>query len=124
VQCLADAIVSVLAELGVAAEWRAETPGVWVGANKICAVGVHVRRRIAIHGFALNVGVDLANFDHIVPCGLRERGVISIERLLGIALDPSVLAERVARAFEVAFGIRLARIPASHARLQIANGNL
>ena len=56
---MAKAIVAVLAELGIAANWRESHPGVWVGDDKICAVGVHVRRRVAIHGFALNVNVDL-----------------------------------------------------------------
>src|SRR5262249_8972470 len=68
---MARAIASVLAELGIDARWRRETPGLWItdhgsgnGSDgavgmKICAFGVHVRRRVAIHGFALNVGASL-----------------------------------------------------------------
>jgi lipoyl(octanoyl) transferase len=59
VKAMADAIVATLDTLGIASEWRESHPGVWVGADKICAVGVHVRRRVAMHGFALNVNTDL-----------------------------------------------------------------
>ena len=55
VAAMARAVAVVLAELGIAAVWRRDRPGLWVGDAKICAVGVHVRRGVAIHGFALNV---------------------------------------------------------------------
>ncbi|MDH3582659.1 MAG: lipoyl(octanoyl) transferase LipB [Phycisphaerae bacterium] len=56
--------------------------GVWVGGAKIAAVGVRIRRRVSLHGLAVNVDVDLAHFGHIVPCGL-DRPVTSLRRLLG-----------------------------------------
>ena len=114
------AIVAVLAELGISALWRDSHPGVWLGGEKICAVGVHVRRGVAIHGFALNVTVDLHGYSAIVPCGLREFGVTSIAKVLGSAPSMDEMAARTARAFERAFGIELR----SRSRLQIANGNL
>jgi len=113
VTALAGAVAVVLAELGIAADWRRDRPGLWVGDAKICAVGVHVRRGVAIHGFALNVsngpsgdgragGFD--GFDLIVPCGLAGARVTSIARELagnGRAVIPPLhrLASRVARAF-------------------------
>jgi len=124
VKAMAEGIIAALATLGIAAEWRASRPGVWVGAEKICAVGVHVRRRVAMHGFALNVTTDLSAFRTIVPCGLRDAGVTSIARILGTALELEDVAERLVRAFERSFLIRLERISASSSRLQIANGNL
>ena len=124
VKAMADGIIAVLATLGIAAEWRESRPGVWVGAEKICAVGVHVRRHVATHGFALNVNTDLEAFRTIVPCGLCDAGVTSIAKLLGVALELENVAEQLVRAFERSFFIRLARISASSSRLQIANGNL
>jgi lipoyl(octanoyl) transferase len=77
-----------------------------------------------MHGFALNVTTDLSAFRTIVPCGLRDAGVTSIARILGTALELEDVAERLVRAFERSFLIRLERISASSSRLQIANGNL
>ncbi len=124
VKAMAEGIIAVLGFLGIQAEWRESQPGVWVGADKICAVGIHVRRRVALHGFALNVNNDLAAFQTIVPCGLRQAGVTSVAACLGTSCALSEMAQRLVRAFEQSFGMRLARISASSSRLQIANGNL
>jgi lipoyl(octanoyl) transferase len=113
VTALARAVAVVLAELGIAADWRRDRPGLWVGDAKICAVGVHVRRGVAIHGFALNVSNGpsgdgrvggFEGFDLIVPCGLAGARVTSIARELagnGRAGIPPLhrLASRIARAF-------------------------
>ncbi len=124
VMAMAEAVVAVLGYMGIAAEWRASQPGIWVGPDKICAVGVHVRRRVAMHGFALNVNNDLASFRTIVPCGLRQAGVTSVATLLGHTCDLPELSERLSHAFERSFVQRLVRISASSSRLQIAKGNL
>lgn len=107
VEAMAAGIVEVLASEGIRADWRRDCPGVWVGAEKVCAFGVHVRRRVAVHGFALNVASDLDAFAAIVPCGLRTRGVTSIERLSGRAPALIDLAARVAAAFARSFGVTL-----------------
>jgi lipoyl(octanoyl) transferase len=107
VRSMAHAVAVVLAELGIVALWRRDRPGLWVGDAKICAVGVHVRRGVAIHGFALNVNNSEGDgvfdgFDLIVPCGLPGARVTSIGRELGGrgALPPMhLLASRIARAF-------------------------
>jgi lipoyl(octanoyl) transferase len=124
VKAMAEGIIAVLGLLGIRAEWRESQPGVWVGADKICAVGVYVRRHVAMHGFALNVNNDLTAFQTIVPCGLRQAGVTSVATVLGTACALPEMAERLSRAFEQSFGMRLLRISASSSRLQIANGNL
>ena len=124
VTAMAQGIASLLANLGITGQWRESQPGIWVGGDKICAMGVHVRRRIATHGFALNVSVDLAGFRNIVPCGLPNGGVTSIAKLLGAAPELETLAVQVAHAFEQTFGGSLLRIPSSSSRLQIASGNL
>ena len=124
VKSMADGIVATLGSLDIAAEWRESRPGVWVGADKICALGVHVRRRVAMHGFALNVNIDLAAFRTIVPCGLRDAGVTSIAKLLGSAPTLDTIAQSLSCAFEQSFGMRMVRISPSSSRLQIANEDL
>jgi lipoyl(octanoyl) transferase len=115
VTAMARAIAAVLGELGIAARWRRETPGLWVGADdgaadaaKICAFGVHVHRRVAIHGFALNVSGALDGFDLIVPCGLPAARTTSIAAALGAgrSVPPlHVLASRVAGALGRELGV-------------------
>jgi lipoyl(octanoyl) transferase len=105
---MAAAIVQVLSGLGISARWRRDRPGVWVGEEKICAFGVHVSHRVAIHGFALNAATPLEAFEAIVPCGLRDSGVTSIERLTGRAPALADLARVTAAAFVRTFGLPLA----------------
>jgi lipoyl(octanoyl) transferase len=95
---MARAIGRVVAELGVATEFRRDAPGLWTNDEKLCAFGVHIRSRVAIHGFALNVTTDLDAFNLIVPCGLVGARVTSLERLLGSAPPPlELLAAHIAR---------------------------
>ena len=77
--------------------------GVWIGDEKVGALGVRVRRWISTHGFALNVSCDLSYFDGIVPCGITDRGVTSIERAAEHAVDIEQVKESCARAFEDLF---------------------
>jgi lipoyl(octanoyl) transferase len=101
VQALADAVADALAPLGVRAEFRRDAPGLWAGGAKLCAFGVHVRRGVAIHGFALNLRTDLAAFEWIVPCNSAAPAtspITSVERLLGSAPAPAELAPVVAAA--------------------------
>jgi len=108
---MARAIAGVLAELGIDARWRRETPGLWVGGAegaKICAFGVHVHRRVAIHGFALNVANALDGFELIVPCGLPAARTTSIAAALPLGRTPPplhVLAARVAAALARELGV-------------------
>ena len=106
---MARAVAGVLAELGIEARWRRDAPGLWVGDAKICAVGVHVRRRVAIHGFALNVAADLRGFDLIVPCGLAGVKTTSIEALGTPAPALEELAARVAARLGSEMGVAFSR---------------
>ena len=101
VRALEAVLVAALADLGVRAEPRAGLTGVWVGDDKVAAIGVKVARGRTRHGFALNVDPDLSMFDHIVPCGIADKGVTSLARLLGVAPTmPRVLDAVVARFVE------------------------
>lgn len=104
VRTLEAALIAALGGWGIAAERMAGFPGVWAGGAKVAAIGVAVKRKVTMHGFALNVDPDLGAFDLINPCGLG-RPVTSIARLLGrpVSLDDATPAVggALADAFEV-----------------------
>ena len=104
---LSRALIAVLAELGVEAIWRRDAPGLWVAGAKICAFGVNVQRRVAIHGFALNVAVDPGAFALIVPCGLPDARLTSIAQIAGATPAPTLetIAARVAIALGSELGV-------------------
>jgi lipoyl(octanoyl) transferase len=90
---LEEVIIRTLSDYGIRADRKPPYTGVWVEFEKIAAIGVkfnkcrHRKGYITSHGFALNVNTNLAMFDTIVPCGIREYGVTSMEKLLGRAID-------------------------------------
>ncbi len=95
-------LIETLAAFGVTAVTDTINRGVWVGQDKIAAIGVRVSRQITMHGFALNVCTDLSHYAGIVPCGIRERGVTSLDRLVpGITMDDvkPVLSDRFRQVF-------------------------
>jgi lipoyl(octanoyl) transferase len=73
--------------------------GVWVGTDKITAIGIQVKRWTTMHGFAFNVNTDLSRFEWIVPCGLKDRGVTSVQKLTGKKQDMKKLFIRTAEVF-------------------------
>ncbi len=95
---LEGSLIEVLAGFGIQAERLPGFTGVWIGAGKIAAIGVKVRGGITSHGFALNVSTDLEFFRHIVPCGIADKEVTSMERLLGAAPPLPEVARRSAAA--------------------------
>jgi len=80
---LEDVLIRVLGRCGVGARHDEEYTGVWVGEEKIAALGVGVSRWVTFHGFALNVNTDLSYFQMIVPCGIGHKRVTSLAKLLG-----------------------------------------
>ena len=76
--------IEVLKEFGILANRVEGLTGVWVGDEKIAAQGVRLSRWVSMHGFSLNVNPDLSFYDGIIPCGIFDRGVTSIQKLLGI----------------------------------------
>ncbi|MCC5876328.1 MAG: lipoyl(octanoyl) transferase LipB [Candidatus Sumerlaeia bacterium] len=80
---LEDTVMGTLDHWGIKGYRVDGRTGVWVGKEKICAMGVRVRRWWTLHGLALNVTTDLNHFGLIIPCGIRDRGVCSMEKLLG-----------------------------------------
>ena len=91
-------IFAFLAGYGLEGGRHPEHTGVWLGRDKVCALGVRVERWVTSHGFALNVTTDLSHFDLIVPCGIRGYGVTSLERAAGrTSGDDALGLEAVAR---------------------------
>jgi len=80
---LEEALIALCARHGLAGGRREGMTGVWLGNEKVCAMGVRVDHWVTSHGFALNVGDDLSDFDLIVPCGIRSHGVTSLSRASG-----------------------------------------
>ena len=87
VRKLEDVLIAVCSDFGITAGRSNGYTGVWVGDEKIAAIGVRVARGRTRHGFALNVDPDLSMFEHIVPCGIPDRGVTSMAQVLGRPVD-------------------------------------
>lgn len=104
---LEEVLIGVAGDFEVRAERLPGCTGVWVGNAKLAAMGVHVSRWVTSHGFALNVCADLGYFGHIVPCGIREKQVTSLEKLLGRRVEMESVAERVVEHFGRVFELEM-----------------
>ena len=104
---LEEALIRVAADFGVEAAGLAGAPGVWVGEAKLAAMGVHLSRWVTSHGFALNVNTDLDYFRWIVPCGLADKGVTSLEKPLGRRVEIKGAVESVVEKFGEVFGMEM-----------------
>jgi len=94
---LEQLLIKLLAEYGITAARRESLTGVWVGDRKIASIGVGVRHWITMHGFALNVCGDLSPFNHIVPCGINDVAMTSIEKETGTPVSVSRIAASLER---------------------------
>ncbi len=110
---LEEAVINTLKEYGVAAGRIDGCTGVWLDwdnnrkARKICALGVRCSRWVTMHGFAFNVNTDLSYFNHIVPCGIKDKSVTSLEKELGRKLDMMEVKEKLKKNISEIFGMRL-----------------
>ncbi|MGH9448776.1 MAG: lipoyl(octanoyl) transferase LipB [Terriglobia bacterium] len=104
---LEEVLIGLAADFGVRASRISGLTGVWVGSEKLAAIGVHISRWITSHGFALNVSTDLRYFDSIVPCGIPDKGVTSLARLLGRPVSMQDAAERVIAQFGRVFDVEM-----------------
>jgi lipoyl(octanoyl) transferase len=104
---LEEVFIGVARDFGIEAVRLKGCPGVWVGDDKLVAMGVHISRWVTSHGFAFNVNTDLHYFDYIVACGIRDKGVTSLEKLLGRAVEMASVVRHVTEHFEVVFGLAM-----------------
>lgn len=119
---LEEVFLRYLAGLGLAAERRAGSPGLWVGDGKILALGVGARRWVTMHGVAFNVSTDLRFFEMIHPCGEEGGRTTSLERLLGGAPAVEEVAEALLPACAGVFGGRVRVEPSAGGLLAAAAG--
>ena len=110
---LEEVIILTMAEYGLKGERSSGETGVWLEPGikgrerKICAIGVRCSRWITMHGFAFNVNTDLSYFDYIVPCGIRDKQVTSLEKELGQKISMDEVKEKVKRNFEKVFEVKI-----------------
>lgn len=106
---LEEVIILTMAEYGIKGERSSGETGVWIESDipgrerKICAIGVRCSRWVTMHGFAFNINTDLSYFNHIIPCGIVNKQVTSLERELGCKADISGVKEKVKKNFEKVF---------------------
>jgi lipoyl(octanoyl) transferase len=109
VRTLESAIIATAARFDVSAGRVDGLAGVWVDdERKLAAIGVRVRRGVTTHGLALNVNTDLGWFDEMIPCGIRGKGVTSLQRELGRSVPMERVEEALAAELAIALGLRLA----------------
>jgi lipoyl(octanoyl) transferase len=99
VRDLEEVLIRTSADYGVSARRVEGLTGVWAGREKLAAIGVRIARWVTSHGFAFNVTTDLEYFSLIVPCGIADRGVTSLDRLLGRAVDRREVEDRIVSRF-------------------------
>lgn len=104
VRDLEEVMIRVCADYGVSASRISGLTGAWIGNEKVGAIGVRISRWITSHGFAFNVSTNLADFQLIVPCGIADHGVTSLEQATGRTLQISEVEERVIDQFAAVFG--------------------
>jgi len=103
VRDLEEVLIRAVSTFGVVAERMPGLTGVWVGDNKLAAIGVRIARWITSHGFALNVATNLEHFNLIVPCGISDKGVTSLEQLTGQSLTVQSITPAIIDAFAAVF---------------------
>jgi lipoyl(octanoyl) transferase len=102
---LEEVFIRTARDFGIEAGRSPGAAGVWVGNDKLVAMGVHLSRWVTSHGFAFNVNADLRYFEWIVPCGLHGKGVTSLAKLLGKPVEMELAIERVVEHFGAVFEV-------------------
>ncbi len=96
VTMLESSVIALLKECSISnAHTDSIYPGVWVGGEKICALGIRFKDHVSMHGFALNISCDLSVFESFIPCGIQDRSVTSIEKLTGKTFSAENLFQKV-----------------------------
>jgi len=100
---LEEIVIRTLADFGIGGQRISGRRGVWVGRQKICALGLRVSREVSMHGFALNVNTNLKYFTYIIPCGITGVSITSVSKLLGHEVEIGEIQENLLRHFSQIF---------------------
>jgi lipoate-protein ligase B len=114
-----ETLIRALATFGIEGGRVPKYTGVWTGGRKIASIGVHARDWVTWHGFALNVATELSYFDLIVPCGIPEVVMTSVQKELGRDVTMTDVAERVVVAMSAVFDLEPRRVDASGLEAQL-----
>lgn len=117
---LEEIIIRTCSDYGILAQRKEGMTGVWIGEEKICAMGIRCSRWVTMHGFALNVNTNLEYFNHIIPCGIRNKAVTSLSKCTGCYIEPDEVKKRIVNHFADLFKAKLFRINSDERDLQIS----
>jgi len=104
---LEEVVIRTLGDYSINAHRDPDYPGIWVGQEKICALGIRVVHWVTKHGFALNISNDLTPFSYINPCGITDRGTTSMQKVLGQKPKIGEVTNSIMRHFSAVFGINV-----------------
>ena len=113
---LEEVLIRVCGDFGFEAGRIDGLTGVWIENEKIAALGIRCSRWVTMHGFALNVNTDLKYFENIVPCGIQDKAVTSLQKLIGKEVDLNEVKQRIVFHFEKVFDVSM-RSKGSHKEL-------
>jgi lipoate-protein ligase B len=100
---LEEVIIRTLSHYSIDAYREPDYTGVWVGGEKICAIGVKISHWVTMHGFAFNVNTDLSYFGRIIPCGIFHKGVTSLSQILGRPAEMAGVKDVITKEFAAVF---------------------
>jgi lipoate-protein ligase B len=127
VRSMEEMLILALGDFGIRGKRIEKLIGVWVEQSssalpeaKLVQIGARIEQWVTYHGFALNVEPNLAHFDLIVPCGISDKAVSSMSRVLNRPVDPVAVRERVAARFGEVFGVELVELPRDEFDAQLA----
>lgn len=101
---LEEMMIDVLSEYGIIAGRKEGFTGVWISEEKIAAIGIKISRWITMHGFAFNINTDLNLFSGIIPCGIKDKEVTSLSKILGREIDMNEIKSKIKNRFAFHFG--------------------
>lgn len=114
VRDLEEVLIRAVAGFGIVSHRLPGLTGTWVGDEKLAAIGVRIARWVTSHGFALNVSTNLEHFGLIVPCGIADKGVTSLDKVSGRPIAMNDVENAVVEAFSLVFERRIAEtVPAA-----------
>ena len=100
---LEEVLIKVCADYGLVAGRKEGLTGVWIEERKICAIGIKISRWMTMHGFAFNVNTDLNLFNGIIPCGISDKAVTSLQNELGVQKNLNEVKQRIVKRFSEIF---------------------